>query len=352
MEEYSESKELLKKLENRKMELERDLVLLEDSKEKLEKDLMERKLYKEDLLKKINGKNKGLLERKGSIIKPIKFIKILFERYRIKKELGCLDKIRINLNEIIQILEFNLNKKKEEIKDIKEKIDKNREEISYTNTQISNGFELFEGKWFQKEEVHKLKEAKIGITNNFSNISPFDFEHFIARLLNEMGYKTQVTKKTGDYGVDIIAEKEGKRTVVQCKRNGEKNLIGNRQIQQLLGSMPYFKANHSLFVTTSFYTKQAIQQTKNAPIELWNKETLHRLVEKYFLKLDVHEVLDAIEYEKRKEKEKLEEKRQELEEKKEREAKKRECPRCNGLKMKNRKYCSKCKKEIRMEGRI
>ena len=45
-----------------------------------------------------------------------------------------------------------------------------------------------------------------------------DFEYFCAGLLEKRGYKdVEVTKGSGDYGVDILAQKEGLSCAIQCK---------------------------------------------------------------------------------------------------------------------------------------
>ena len=43
------------------------------------------------------------------------------------------------------------------------------------------------------------------------------------------------------------------------------------------------KANKSIIITTSDFTVQAIEQSKEAPVELWNLNTLKRYVRKYFI---------------------------------------------------------------------
>ena len=46
-----------------------------------------------------------------------------------------------------------------------------------------------------------------------------DFEYFCADLLEDHGFKSvEVTRGSGDYGVDVLAEKEGVTYAVQCKR--------------------------------------------------------------------------------------------------------------------------------------
>ena len=45
-----------------------------------------------------------------------------------------------------------------------------------------------------------------------------DFEYFCAELLKKHGFlEVEVTRGSGDYGIDILAEKEGVTYAIQCK---------------------------------------------------------------------------------------------------------------------------------------
>ena len=45
-----------------------------------------------------------------------------------------------------------------------------------------------------------------------------EYESFVAKYLRQHGYhNVSVTKASGDYGVDVIAHKKGKKYAVQCK---------------------------------------------------------------------------------------------------------------------------------------
>jgi restriction system protein len=66
-------------------------------------------------------------------------------------------------------------------------------------------------------------EVRQKITDALSNINPYSFEILVKRLLEAMGYEdVEVTSRSGDGGVDVIAEIEVGitlvREVVQVKR--------------------------------------------------------------------------------------------------------------------------------------
>ena len=99
-----------------------------------------------------------------------------------------------------------------------------------------------------------------------------------------MGYEASVTtKRRGDFGIDVIAKKDNDIVAIQVKQNSEGNNVGNRVVQQVLGAMRKFHANKAIIVTTAEFTVEAKEQAEGAPIELWDKLSLHKMVRKYFI---------------------------------------------------------------------
>jgi len=88
------------------------------------------------------------------------------------------------------------------------------------------------------------------------------FEHFVAHLLEAMGYRTQVTQASGDGGVDVIAHRdplglEPPIIKVQCKRTV--GGIGAPDVQKLIGTLAPGSDELGLFVTLGAYSKDAQQ---------------------------------------------------------------------------------------------
>jgi len=110
--------------------------------------------------------------------------------------------------------------------------------------------------------------------------TPQQFEKIIGYLFGKIGYAVTVTPYVADYGADVIAEKPGEKIVVQVKKYVGSN-VGAPEIQQILGSMWKYKATKAIIVTTTDFTKAAVEQAKGAPIELWNINTLNRVIEKH-----------------------------------------------------------------------
>ncbi len=87
------------------------------------------------------------------------------------------------------------------------------------------------------------------------------FEHFVAHLMEAMGYRAQVTPASGDGGVDVIAHRdplglEPPIIKIQCKRvvGG----IGAPEVQKLTGSLAPGGSELGLFVTLGTFFRDAV----------------------------------------------------------------------------------------------
>lgn len=93
-----------------------------------------------------------------------------------------------------------------------------------------------------------------------SELEGVQFEHFVAHLLEAMGYRTQVTQVSGDGGFDIIAHRdplglEPPIIKVQCKRTTTS--MSSPDVQRLTGTLAPGGSELGLFVTLGAYTKDA-----------------------------------------------------------------------------------------------
>lgn len=91
-----------------------------------------------------------------------------------------------------------------------------------------------------------------------TGIDAYQFEEFVAHLLECMGYHARVTTKSADGGVDVIAHKdelgfEPPIIKVQCKQ--VTNSIGRPDVAQLLGHVA--DGEHALFVTLGPFSRDA-----------------------------------------------------------------------------------------------
>ena len=63
-------------------------------------------------------------------------------------------------------------------------------------------------------------------------MSGLEFESFVGDLLKSLGYSgVEVTKSSGDQGVDVIASKDGTKYAIQCKNYSSP--LNNKPIQEV-----------------------------------------------------------------------------------------------------------------------
>lgn len=119
------------------------------------------------------------------------------------------------------------------------------------------------------------------------------FERLVVELLGAMGYgsstdKTQlrVTRLTGDEGIDgvIDEDKLGLDAVyIQAKKYQAKTAVGRPALQAFAGSLEGQRANKGVFLTTSYFTGEAVEYVRRITrrIVLIDGRALTRLMYDY-----------------------------------------------------------------------
>jgi restriction system protein len=116
---------------------------------------------------------------------------------------------------------------------------------------------------------------------NLKAMNPKEFEYTTAEILRRLGYKdVKVIGGSGDLGVDILAVKDGKKVAVQCKKYISKK-VTSPEIQLFIGMMvTEYKADYGIYVTTSYYTKDAyhLAMKHKDKLEIWTGRTLAEIL--------------------------------------------------------------------------
>lgn len=99
-----------------------------------------------------------------------------------------------------------------------------------------------------------------------------EFEKYIEALLKENGYKTELWPGRNDWGVDIFAEKENRKYLIQCKHYGNDQKVTVPQVREFYGVMNHIDGTAKwIYVTTWELTNEAIEFCKQEDIEVWDK---------------------------------------------------------------------------------
>lgn len=127
------------------------------------------------------------------------------------------------------------------------------------------------GCWF-------LVRAKSKMPSNIDLMEGRDFEHFCAELLRKRGFQeVEVTKGSGDYGIDILAQKEGITYAIQCKCYGTP--VGVKAIQEAYAGRDYYDCMVGAVLTNQYFTTPAVEAAKKLKILLWDRGYLESMLE-------------------------------------------------------------------------
>lgn len=96
----------------------------------------------------------------------------------------------------------------------------------------------------------------------------YQYERKCANLLKEKGYiNVEVTKGSGDQGIDVLCYKDGEKYGVQCKYY--EGVVGNKAVQEAFAGAAFYNCNKAMVITNSILTKQAHILADKLSVEIW-----------------------------------------------------------------------------------
>ncbi|MFA5643234.1 MAG: restriction endonuclease [Candidatus Paceibacterota bacterium] len=111
------------------------------------------------------------------------------------------------------------------------------------------------------------------LLNWIGKLSHKEFELYVAELFRKLGYKADVIGGTGDGGIDIVLERDGKKSYVQCKQYNSKVQVD--KIRDFYGAIvSKFSNAKCYFVTNNYFTLPAEEFARDKPIELIDGQQL------------------------------------------------------------------------------
>lgn len=103
-----------------------------------------------------------------------------------------------------------------------------------------------------------------------------EFEHYCADLLAANGFiEVEVTRSSGDYGIDILAEKDGVTYAIQCKRYT--GLVGVKAVQEAYAGRDYYDRMVGAVMTNQYFTKPAAEAARKLKILMWDRDYIEYL---------------------------------------------------------------------------
>ena len=95
----------------------------------------------------------------------------------------------------------------------------------------------------------------------------YQFEEQCAIILKRKHFsKIEVTKSSGDQGVDIIAYKHRKKYGIQCKYYTYP--VGNKAVQEAYAGANFYDCDKVIVMTNTTFTRSAIELAEKLDVEL------------------------------------------------------------------------------------
>lgn len=113
---------------------------------------------------------------------------------------------------------------------------------------------------------------------SYEEMEGHDFEYFCADLLSRRGFsEVEVTKGSGDYGIDILAEKDGVTYAIQCKRYTTP--VGVKAIQEAYTGKDFYDRMVGAVMTNQYFTTPAVEAARKLKILLWDGGYIEEMIE-------------------------------------------------------------------------
>ena len=99
-------------------------------------------------------------------------------------------------------------------------------------------------------------------------MKPSEYEQLVCEHYRQQGYRAFKTPDSGDYGVDVFAEKGKEKIAIQAKMYGDSSRKINRAaVMELYGAMVYFDCTNAVIVTNGEFLPDAIEVAQKLKIK-------------------------------------------------------------------------------------
>lgn len=113
------------------------------------------------------------------------------------------------------------------------------------------------------------KRQKTLLDTPVSNLTPIQYEQYIASYVQKHGFKNvRATRASGDFGADVLCEDaDGHRICIQCKHYNKP--VGVKAIQEVIAAKEYYKCDRAWVCASNTYTPAACEMAAKTGVELY-----------------------------------------------------------------------------------
>ncbi|MEI6054148.1 MAG: restriction endonuclease [Candidatus Saccharibacteria bacterium] len=121
-----------------------------------------------------------------------------------------------------------------------------------------------------------IKSRRFVSLHAVDSMDGLEFEYYIAGLLRKNGYYNISLTEKYDFGVDIIAEKDGVHWGIQVKRRSK--IVKAEAVRQVVTGLRFYDCDRAMVITNSSYSTFARQLAISNNCVLINRVGLKRLM--------------------------------------------------------------------------
>lgn len=132
-------------------------------------------------------------------------------------------------------------------------------------------------------KIHRMLRGKsiyrkgIWSVRELDEITGLEFEELTCDILVANGFEqAQNTQASADFGVDVIAWRDGISYAIQCKRYQE--AVGIEAVQQVYAGKAYYDCHIGVVLTNQYFTSSARKLADKIGIILWDRDILEELL--------------------------------------------------------------------------
>jgi len=107
------------------------------------------------------------------------------------------------------------------------------------------------------------------------NISGYEYEEQCADELRKQGFqKVEVTRSSGDQGIDVIAWKDNLKYGIQCKHY--QGSVSNKAVQEAFSGAKFYDCDIAVVMTNSTFTESAKELAHKIGVKLWSSSNEYK----------------------------------------------------------------------------
>ena len=141
-----------------------------------------------------------------------------------------------------------------------------------------------------QEKKTLIEKARERLKDRIVSLDDGEMEELLAAVLRAMGFRTLVSPKGPDRGVDVLASPDGlglQEPRIKCEVKHRKNtVIGAPEVRSFLGVLR--SGDRGIYLSTGGFTREARYESDRAivPVSLMDLDDLARLIETHYETFD------------------------------------------------------------------